>query len=333
VNDTGTGKGSGGNAEHTTAQPPAVGGVDDDSTPKHGRQGTTLAHGVGSVLGFSWSKVSVDVIAYSKEESEKDGSVVALGNVLGALFADHESKNEDTRTDCDGRNETEDNWDDTGKTEDEVDETVHNGVTSLSSDSLVHRMTNINNGSERTSKDGSDESTEAINDHGLHDGVRISCLLGGNQTHHVSETCSNTEGENNSNVITNFTESLDKGIANPCATSDRLGDYRVGTVCPSSDATKDNNWQGFRKVDTLSNVESSKTIVLGKDQEDGDQTDRWGLEVGGNLVEGQPCESDTCQRDEHGSNWEDTHEEMSKETKENVDESGKKVGSDANLPR
>jgi len=79
-------------------------------------------------------------------------------------------------------------------------------------------------------------------------------------------------------------------------------------------------------------MEATQTIILRKDKVDGDETDGRGLEVGGNLIQSKPSETNAGERDKHGSDGEGLEKQLAKEAEEDVDQTGEEVGTDTNLP-
>ena len=95
---------------------------------------------------------------------------------------------------------------------------------------------------------------------------------------------------------------------------------------------KDGDRKSFRNIPTLADMEATQPIILREDKVDGDETDGRGLKVGGNLIQSKPSETNAGERDKHGSDGEGLEKQLAKETKEDVDQTGKKVGTDTNLP-
>mmetsp|Transcript_1032 Transcript_1032/g.2015 ORF Transcript_1032/g.2015 Transcript_1032/m.2015 type:complete len:358 (-) Transcript_1032:91-1164(-) len=193
-------------------------------------------------------------------------------------------------------------------------------------------MSNVHDSSKGTSKDRSNDGSNTVGNHSFTDRVRISCFLSRHETHHISETGGDTKGQDGANVITNVAKALNKGITSPGSTSDGFRNFTLGSIQPTGKASKGDNWDGFRDVKPLGNVESSHSVVLGKNEKDWDQSNRRNGKVTSNLVECQPRKANASKWDQHGSDGEVTHHEFTKESQKDVDATCQKVGSDTNLP-
>ena len=79
-------------------------------------------------------------------------------------------------------------------------------------------------------------------------------------------------------------------------------------------------------------MEAAQTIILREDKVDGDKTDGRRLEVGSDLIQSKPSETNTSEGDKHGSNGEGLEKQLAKEAKEDVDQASEEVGTDTNLP-
>jgi hypothetical protein len=140
--------------------------------------------------------------------------------------------------------------------------------------------------------------------------LTISRFLGRYEAHHVRERRRYAEGEHNPHVRTDVGKALVEGAADPQPSLHRRHDVSLGAVGPSGDDPEEDDGHGLRDVESPRYVETSHGVVLCEDEEDGNQADRGQGEVGSDLVEGQPGESDARQRNQHGTHGKVIHDQL-----------------------
>ena len=116
--------------------------------------------------------------------------MVALVDVLGAFLTDHQSKDKDDGSNGNGWDERQNRRHNTYEANDQINDSVHEGVASKGSNALVDGVADVDDSAKRRSKDGTKKRSDSITDHGLANGVWVSSLLGGYEAHHVSKTSS-----------------------------------------------------------------------------------------------------------------------------------------------
>ena len=198
-----------------SSHPTTVSCINNDTDPKHGRKCTALAHRVDAIVRGRRLEGSVDVVSNTKENSKENGRMMPLVDMLGALLADHETKNEDDGSNSNGWDERQDGWHNADEANDQINETVHDRVASFGSNALMDGMTNVDHSTKGGTKDGTEKSSNSIADHGLADGVGVSSLLSGHKAHHISETSSDRKGKHDANIGANVSKSFVECAADP----------------------------------------------------------------------------------------------------------------------